>query len=171
MFLGGSKNLLGRAVLGGALGLALGGGCRPEAAGQQCYERATLHGYDIKTNVGYFCDERTPIQRRFPEFEDTTRLLVILDEDGACPMCPAELDELFWQDFLDRVERQGLAEGEDPDCVNRGYAIEKACMTPDQLEGSCAYAVTIASHCALGDLIVPLEPSGPSPTGRDRSRP
>ena len=154
-----------------ALGLALGGGCGPESAGQQCYERATLPAVDPETGVGYLCDEPIPIQRRFPEFEDTTRLFLVLDDMDTCPMCPVELDELFWQDFLDRVERQGLAEGEDPDCVNRGYAIERACLTVNQQEGSCAYTALIATHCALADLIVPLEPSDPSPTGRDRSRP
>ncbi len=154
-----------------ALGLTLGGGCRPEAAGQQCYGRATLPGYDPETGVDYFCDERAPIQRHFPEFEDTERLLVVLDKDGPCPTCPAELDELFWQAFLDDVDYLGLAEGEDPDCVNQGYAVERACLTRDQLEGRCAYAVLIASHCALGDVIVPLEPSGSSPTSHTRSRP
>ncbi len=171
MFLGLSKGLLARAVLGGVLGVALAGGCRPEAAGQECYGQQTLPPYDSETGVAYICDEAFPVPRRFPEFEDTELVNLTLDEVDTCPMCPAELDELFWQAFLDEVDDLGLAEGEDPDCVNQGYAIEIACLSQMQEEGSCRYRAIVASHCALADLIIPLEPSGSSPANHTRSRP
>ncbi len=147
-----------RWIVGLIGGLFLGFACGPEPT-QQCYSRATLPGYDVETGVLRTCDVEHPIPRKHPEFEDTAHVLVTIPKDGNCPMCPWELDEIFWQAFLDELEDRGLEDGEDPDCVNQGYAIEIACLTMAQQPDTCTYSAIVASHCTLGPNYTPVRPS------------
>ncbi len=141
-------------VLGTAAALA----CGSDDAAQQCYEQATLPGYDFETGVVRTCDVEEPIPRRFPEYEDTEIVDVSIPRDGECPMCPEELDDLFWQAFLLEMQDRGLADGEDPDCAKQGYAIEIACLGMNQLPGTCTYYAVVASHCTLRGQKTPVLP-------------
>lgn len=153
-----------RGVLPLVLGLLLGmvGGtaasCGTDRGSLECYGTAEGPAYDPESGMVWICDEPTPLPRKYPQFEDTELLMVRLEGQDECPMCPWELDQLFWQAFLEQVDDRGLAEGEDPDCIRQGHAIEIACLVQPLHDGKCAYHAVVASHCTLGPVQSPVQP-------------
>ncbi len=118
-------------VVSFAMGLAIGCGSGREQP--ICYDAVDRTDFDPEFGEVWVCDELLPIARKHPEFTDADVVLVELPREGECPMCAEDLDPLFWQAFLDQVNRLGLAPGEDPNCTDDGYAIEIACRTNSEV--------------------------------------
>ena len=130
--------------------------CGPNREQPVCYDVVDRTDFDPEVGEAWVCDELLPIERKYPEFTDAELVRIELPRDGACPMCPEDLDSLFWDAFLDDVERYGLASDEDPNCVDDGYAIEIACRIYRRgSDDTCVYQAYVASNCTLGPNYVP----------------
>ena len=135
------------------LGLAFA--CGPNGEQPVCYDVVDRTDFDPEFGEVWVCDELLPLDRKYPEFTDAELVRVELPRDGECPMCAEDLDSLFWDAFLDKVEQSGLASDEDPDCVNDGYAIEVACRLDDGASDTCRYEAYLVSHCELAPERIP----------------